>query len=54
MTSSRVRRIAELEVWVTLLAGLNDDQRQKLRRAGEACPGKRGLEGSGAMQIHWN
>ena len=54
MTSSGVRRIAELEVWVTLPAALNDDQRQKLRRAGEACPVKRSLEGSVPMRIHWN
>jgi putative redox protein len=54
MTSSGVRRIAELEVWVTLPAALNDDQREKLRRAGEACPVKRSLEGSVPMQIHWN
>jgi len=54
MTTSGVRRIAELEVWVTLPAGLDDNQREKLRRVGEACPVKRSLEGAVAMQIHWN
>jgi putative redox protein len=54
MTTSGVRRIAALEVWVTLPEGLTDDQQHKLRRAGEACPVKRSLEGAVPMQIHWS
>ena len=53
MTSEGRRRIAALTVWVTLPAGLNEEQRQLLRRAGESCPVKLSLEGSVPMTLHW-
>ena len=53
MTSSGVRRIALLEVWITLPPGLTEEQRRHLQRAGEACPVKRSLEGCVAMELHW-
>lgn len=53
MTSSGVRRIAQLEVWITLPEGLEESQRQLLIRAGEGCPVKRSLEGAVPMLLHW-
>lgn len=53
MTSSGVRRIARLEVWITLPPGLSEEQRNLLQQAGEGCPVKRSLEGSVAMELHW-
>ncbi|MBU6250096.1 MAG: OsmC family protein [Cyanobacteria bacterium REEB417] len=53
MTGSGVRRIALLEVWVTLPEHLGADQRRLLQRSGEGCPVKRSLEGAVPMQIHW-
>lgn len=53
MSSSGVRRIAALTVWITLPQGLDDTQRQLLRRAGEGCPVKQSLEGSVPMTLHW-
>jgi putative redox protein len=53
MTGSGVRRIALLEVWVTLPEHLGADQRSLLQRSGEGCPVKRSLEGAVPMQIHW-
>jgi putative redox protein len=53
MTSSGVRRIELLTVWITLPAGLEDSQRELLKRAGEGCPVKRSLEGAVPMELHW-
>ncbi|MFM7269684.1 MAG: OsmC family protein [Cyanobium sp.] len=53
MSSSGVRRIATLSVWITLPPDLEPSQRELLRRAGESCPVKRSLEGSVAMTLHW-
>jgi putative redox protein len=53
MTSSGIRRIEQLEVWVTLPESLTPDQRALLERAGESCPVKRSLEGSVPMILHW-
>lgn len=53
MTASGVRRIAGLEVWVSLPAGLNEEQRRLLIEAGEGCPVKRSLEGAVPMRLHW-
>jgi putative redox protein len=53
MTASGIRKIALLEVWVTLPGDLTAEQRQLLQRAGEACPVKRSLEGAVPMQLHW-
>ena len=53
MTTSGVRRIAGLEVWVSLPADLDPQQRSLLRRAGENCPVKLSLEGAVAMVLHW-
>jgi putative redox protein len=53
MTSSGVRRIATLTVWISLPAGLSEEQRQLLQRAGEGCPVKRSLEGCVPMTLHW-
>lgn len=54
MTSSGVRRIARLEVWVSLPPHLSEEERQRLQRAGEACPVKRSLEGCVEMEVHWS
>ena len=53
MTSSGVRRIEQLTVWITLPAGLQDSQRELLKRAGEGCPVKKSLEGAVPMVLHW-
>ena len=53
MTSAGVRRIEQLSVWITLPAGLEDSQRELLKRAGEGCPVKRSLEGAVPMVLHW-
>jgi putative redox protein len=53
MTSGGVRQIERLAVWVALPAGLSDDQIRLLQRAAEGCPVKRSLEGSVAMDLHW-
>lgn len=54
MTSEGIRRIALLEVWISLPPGLDSQQRQLLERAGEGCPVKRSLEGAVPMTLHWN
>jgi putative redox protein len=54
MTSSGVRRIAALTVWIRLPEGLSAEQRQLLVRAGEGCPVKRSLEGAVPMTLHWS
>ena len=53
MTSEPPRRIARLTVWVQLPASLDERQRDVLRRAAEACPVKRSLQGAVAMELHW-
>jgi putative redox protein len=54
MTSSGVRRIAGLEAWINLPAGLSEEQRRLLIDAGEGCPVKRSLEGAVPMTLHWS
>ena len=54
MTAEAPRRIALLEVWITLPAGLGEQQRAVLQRAGETCPVKVSLEGAVPMQLHWS
>jgi putative redox protein len=54
MTASGIRRIALLEVWITLPPHLSSEQRRRLEHAGEGCPVKRSLEGSVAMNVHWS
>jgi len=54
MTTTGVRRIALLEVWISLPPGLDPEQRRRLQRAGEGCPVKRSLEGCVAMELHWH
>jgi len=54
MTSTGERRIALLEAWIDLPAGLDEGQRQVLIRAGERCPVKVSLEGCVPMHLHWN
>ncbi|MEA5392071.1 OsmC family protein [Cyanobium gracile UHCC 0139] len=54
MTGSGERRIALLEAWIDLPAGLDDGQRDVLIRAGERCPVKVSLEGCVPMRLHWN
>jgi putative redox protein len=53
MTDQGARRIARLDVWITLPAGLEEQQVKLLRRAAETCPVKRSLDGSVPMQLHW-
>jgi putative redox protein len=54
MTTEPPRRIAQLTVWVTLPEGLDEQQRTVLRRAAEACPVKRSLDGAVPMELHWS
>jgi putative redox protein len=53
MTLEAPRRIALLEVWISLPAGLSEQQRDVLRLAGESCPVKLSLEGAVPMRLHW-
>jgi putative redox protein len=53
MTPEAPRRIALLEVWISLPAGLSEQQRAVLKRAGETCPVKLSLEGAVPMRLHW-
>ena len=54
MTAEAPRKIALLEVWISLPAGLDDTQRAVLQRAGESCPVKLSLEGAVPMRLHWD
>ena len=54
MTSQAPRRLAQLEVWITLPASLTEQQRAELQRAGESCPVKLSLEGCVVMVLHWD
>lgn len=54
MTGSGRRRIAQLEVWVTLPPGLDAQARAVLQEAGEGCPVKSSLEGAVPMVLHWS
>ena len=54
MSAVPPRRIALLEVWITLPAGLSDQQRAVLQRSAEHCPVKLSLEGSVQTQLHWS
>lgn len=53
MSASGVRRIARLDVWMTLPEGLQDKERRLLQRAAEGCPVKHTLEEAVPMQLHW-
>ncbi|MFM7236612.1 MAG: OsmC family protein [Cyanobium sp.] len=53
MTTNGIRRIAQLEVWIELPAGLDPQAQALLREAGEGCPVKRSLEGAVPMVLHW-
>jgi putative redox protein len=54
MTTSGVRKIAQLEAWIALPAGLPEEAIKVLREAGEGCPVKRSLEGAVPMVLHWS
>lgn len=54
MSSSGVRRIERLEVWIELPTTLQPEQRTLLQQAGEGCPVKRSLEGAVPMRLHWS
>lgn len=54
MTAEGVRRIAKLEVWIALPAGLDEQAQARLRSAGEGCPVKSSLEGAVPMVLHWS
>ena len=54
MTTSGVRKIALLEVWIALPAALSGEAAARLRVAGEGCPVKRSLEGAVPMTLHWS
>jgi putative redox protein len=53
MTTGGVRKIALLEVWIKLPAGLDPQAQAALQEAGEGCPVKRSLEGAIPMVLHW-
>lgn len=53
MAASGQRRIARLEVWITLPPGLTEQERRLLQRAAEGCPVKHTLEESLPMELHW-
>ena len=54
MTSGGVRKIAQLEVWITLPEHLDGEAQGILQQAGEGCPVKRSLEGAVPMLLHWS
>ena len=54
MTAEAPRRIALLEVWISLPPSLSEQQRSVLRQAGESCPVKLSLEGAVPMRLHWS
>jgi putative redox protein len=54
MTSSGVRKIAQLEVWINLPEHLDGEAQGILQQAGEGCPVKRSLEGAVPMVLHWS
>ena len=54
MTSSGVRKIALLVVWITLPEHLDGEAQGILQQAGEGCPVKRSLEGAVPMLLHWS
>lgn len=53
MTTTGVRRIETLKVWITVPAELGPEAQRLLQAAGEGCPVKRSLEGAVAMDLHW-
>jgi putative redox protein len=53
MAASGQRRIARLEVWITLPPDLAEKERRLLQRAAEGCPVKHTLEESLPMELHW-
>jgi putative redox protein len=53
MGAEAPRRIAQLEVWISLPADLSEQQRAVLQRAGESCPVKLSLEGTVPIRLHW-
>lgn len=53
MSSRGVRKIALIEVWITLPAGLEEEARAQLKQAGESCPVKQSLEGAVPMALYW-
>ena len=53
MGAEAPRRIALLEVWISLPVGLSEQQRAVLQRAGESCPVKLSLEGAVPIRLHW-
>jgi len=54
MTTSGVRKIALLEVWIALPPDLAEEALVALREAGEGCPVKRSLEGAVPMRLQWD
>ena len=54
MTDSGARRIAALQVWITLPAGLDEEQRRLLQRAAAGCPVKRSLQEAVPIELHWS
>ncbi len=54
MTSSGVRCIELLEVWIQRPADLSPGQCQRLILAGETCPAKESLQGAVPMRLHWS
>jgi len=54
MTDSGARRIAALKVWITLPAGLDEEQRRLLQRAAAGCPVNRSLQEAVPIELHWS
>jgi putative redox protein len=54
MTTSGVRKIAQLEVWIVLPETLDAAAQSTLQQAGEGCPVKCSLEGAVPMVLHWS
>ncbi len=53
MSGEPPRRIAALEVWISLPQELEEQQRRALQRAALGCPVKASLEGAIPMTVHW-
>ena len=54
MTTVAPRRIARLDVHITMPAGIPEDTRARLIRAAEACPVKQSLHPDVEIALVWN
>ena len=53
MTTEPPRRIAKLDLWIRMPAGIEEALRARLIRAAEACPVKQSLHPEITCELHW-